>query len=230
MPAWGEFTGLNRGYVLELYEKFRQDPSSVDEATRALFEQWTPPPQEVADPTPVSGDSLHKAVGAVNLAQSIRRYGHLAAQLDPLGLRKPLGDPSLLPETHGVTDDDLRRLPAILITSPLCRHVVVHVRRRRGAPARLLLDDRLRLRARVRAGGAALAAQRGGVRPVPRAGGSDRSARAARSADAGRSVRAVPASLVPGQDAVLDRRARHAGADPRRGRSARPRKPASATS
>ncbi len=121
MPAWGEFTGLNRGYVLELYEKFRQDPSSVDEATRAAFEQWTPPPQEVADPTPVSGDSLHKAVGAINLAQSIRRYGHLAATLDPLGLRKPLGDPSLLPETHGVTDDDLRRLPASLINSPLSR-------------------------------------------------------------------------------------------------------------
>ena len=48
------------------------------------------------------------AVGAVNLAQSIRRYGHLAAQLDPLGSR-PVGDPSLLPETHGVTDEDLRR-------------------------------------------------------------------------------------------------------------------------
>jgi 2-oxoglutarate dehydrogenase E1 component len=119
MPAWGEFTGLNRGYVLELYEKFRQDPSSVDEATRAQFEQWTPPPHEVGEPTPVSGDSLHKAVGALNLAQSIRRYGHLAARLDPVGLRKPLGDPSLLPETHGVTDEDLRRLPSSLINSPL---------------------------------------------------------------------------------------------------------------
>ena len=30
MSGWQEFTGLNRGYVLELYEKYRRDPSSVD--------------------------------------------------------------------------------------------------------------------------------------------------------------------------------------------------------
>ncbi len=119
MPAWGEFTGLNRGYVLELYERFRQDPASVDQTTRAMFEEWTPPASDVDAPDPVSGPALHKAVGAVNLALSIRRYGHLAARLDPLGLRTPLGDPSLLPETHGITDEDLRSLPASLSNSPL---------------------------------------------------------------------------------------------------------------
>src|SRR5215203_7231879 len=106
MPAWADFTGLNRGYVLEQYDKYRRDPSSVDEATRELFQQWTPPASDV-DEAPASGASLHKAVGAVNLAQSIRRYGHLAATLDPLGSR-PLGDPSLIAETHGVTSEDLR--------------------------------------------------------------------------------------------------------------------------
>jgi 2-oxoglutarate dehydrogenase E1 component len=95
MPAWGEFAGLNRGYVLEQYEKYRRDPASVDAATRELFQQWTPPSADIDEAAPISGESLHKAVGAVNLAQSIRRYGHLAARLDPLGLRKPLGDPSL---------------------------------------------------------------------------------------------------------------------------------------
>src|SRR5918993_3738775 len=114
MPAWGEFAGLNRGYILELYEKFRQDPSLVDDATRAIFEQWTPPPEEVEERGPVSGESLHKAVRAVSLAQSIRRYGHLAANLDPLGIRVPQGDPSLRPETHGITVEDLRQLPATL--------------------------------------------------------------------------------------------------------------------
>jgi 2-oxoglutarate dehydrogenase E1 component len=122
MPAWGDFSGLNRGYVLELYERFRKDPSSVDATTRALFEQWTPPAEDAEEAGPVSGESLHKAVGAVALAQSIRRYGHLAAKLDPLGIRNPPGDPSLLPETHGITDDDLRKLPASLIDSPLCQN------------------------------------------------------------------------------------------------------------
>ena len=40
MAGWQEFTGLNRGYVLELYEKYRRDASSVDAESRALFEAW----------------------------------------------------------------------------------------------------------------------------------------------------------------------------------------------
>jgi 2-oxoglutarate dehydrogenase E1 component len=117
MAGWQEFTGLNRGYVLELYDKYRQDPNSVDPETRALFDQWTPP----GDSVPVAaGLPYDKIVGAANLAQAIRRYGHLAAHLDPLAMRQPIGDPSLRPETHGVTEDDLRALPAGLLPSPVC--------------------------------------------------------------------------------------------------------------
>ena len=128
MGTWEEFSGLNRGYVLELYEKYRQEPASVDVETRALFERWTPPADETVE---IAGDiPVLKAVGAVNLAQSIRRYGHLAAKLDPLGSPPP-GDPSLLPETHGITAADLRALPSSLIWSALAEdasnaHDVVH--------------------------------------------------------------------------------------------------------
>ena len=113
---WQEFSGLNRGYVLELYEKYRRDPSSVDADTRAIFEQWTPPAEA---PVVHDGIAYARIVGAARLAQSIRRYGHLAARLDPLGLRAPVGDPSLLGETHNVTDEDLRNLPPDLVSSPL---------------------------------------------------------------------------------------------------------------
>src|ERR1041384_7976806 len=98
MAGWEGFTGVNRGYVLELYERFRKDPASVDPESRAIFERWTPPVDDEDAPGAESGVSVRRAVGGVNLAQSIRRYGHLAAQLDPLG-SKPPGDPSLLPET-----------------------------------------------------------------------------------------------------------------------------------
>jgi 2-oxoglutarate dehydrogenase E1 component len=118
MGPWEGFSGINRGYVLELYERFRKDPASVDPASRAMFEQWTPPPDASAPAATADGVPLRVAVNAVHLAQSIRRYGHLAAQLDPLGGRPP-GDPSLLAETHGVTDADLRQLPATLVTSAL---------------------------------------------------------------------------------------------------------------
>src|SRR3954462_344197 len=115
MAGWQEFAGLNRGYVLELYEKYRNDPASVDAETRAVFEQWTPPAESAAVP---DGLAYHKIVGAGRLAQSIRRYGHLAAKLDPLGLRPPIGDPSLLPDTYEVTEEDLRRLPPTLVSAP----------------------------------------------------------------------------------------------------------------
>jgi 2-oxoglutarate dehydrogenase E1 component len=134
MNEWKEFGGVNAGYVAELYEKFRKDPASVDSATRALFEQWGPPedsttprdaPQEAqsgreARIAAESEFSVAKIVGAVNLAESIRKFGNLDARLDPLG-SPPHGDPSLVPESHGVTEDDLRRLPADVITGPIAQ-------------------------------------------------------------------------------------------------------------
>ena len=105
-----EFTGVNAGYVLELYERYRQNPDSVDAETRKAFESWTPPAQPAgAQPQATAGPvDIQKIVGAANLADCIRRYGHLAAQLDPLG-SAPIGDPSLSAAAHGITDDDLRR-------------------------------------------------------------------------------------------------------------------------
>jgi 2-oxoglutarate dehydrogenase E1 component len=117
MSGWRDFQGINRGYLAELYERFRRDPGSVDPETRAMFERMGPPDSETAAAAVPSSVNYDVIVGAVNFAQSIRRYGHLAAQLDPLGTR-PLGDPSLDPATHGVSDEDLRQLPASLIKGP----------------------------------------------------------------------------------------------------------------
>ncbi len=164
MNPWRDFQGVNEGYALELYERYRQDPNSVDAATRAFFEQCTPPAEETAVidrrysegtavPPPWAGrdcrysegtavidrryrdetafrerryrggvpapqDPIDKIVGAVKLAESIRKFGHLDAQIDPLGSPPP-GDPSLRPEFHGVTEEDLRQLPANLIVGPI---------------------------------------------------------------------------------------------------------------
>ena len=115
----GQFSGVNAGYVLELYEKYRRNPESVDPATREAFAAWTPTdtPAAATVASPAAGAALHVIVGAANLADSIRRYGHLAAHIDPLGSTPP-GDPSLSPRAHGITDDDLRSLPASLVGGP----------------------------------------------------------------------------------------------------------------
>ena len=105
--------GVNLGYVAELYERYRQDPESVDPSTRAVFETWRP--ADTDEPaTATTFRDLLVVVGIANLAECIRRYGHLAAKIDPLGSQPP-GDPSLSPEAHGITDQDLRRLPASLV-------------------------------------------------------------------------------------------------------------------
>jgi 2-oxoglutarate dehydrogenase E1 component len=107
-----QFTGINAGYVLELYERYQADPLSVDPATRQLFETWQP-----SEPVPVPagpGVDVRAVVGATNLASCLRRFGHLGASLDPLGT-PPQGDPTLSLAFHGITDDDLRALPASLV-------------------------------------------------------------------------------------------------------------------
>jgi 2-oxoglutarate dehydrogenase E1 component len=109
-----QFTGVNAGYVLELYERYRRNPEAVDTATRKVFESWVPVDAAAAGTRPSAPANIHVIVGAANLADSIRRYGHLAARLDPLG-STPIGDPTLSPRAHGITEDDLRALPAALV-------------------------------------------------------------------------------------------------------------------
>src|ERR1041385_5502197 len=59
-----EFTGVNAGYVLELYERYRQNPDSVDAATRKAFESWTPPAETAGtQPQVISGVSVREGYG-----------------------------------------------------------------------------------------------------------------------------------------------------------------------
>jgi 2-oxoglutarate dehydrogenase E1 component len=122
MSQWSEFGGINEAYVLDLYERYRTDPASVDPATRAAFERSGPPFAPAATAAgaarALGPADLRKIVGTVNLAESIRKYGHLGAQIDPLGT-PPWGDPSLAPEAHGISESDLRELPASLIAGPV---------------------------------------------------------------------------------------------------------------
>ncbi|HVK04984.1 MAG TPA: 2-oxoglutarate dehydrogenase E1 component [Armatimonadaceae bacterium] len=132
-----EFHGPNAGYALELYDRYLQDPQSVDAETRAVFESGIVPPSApppppafgakvapvpapataAADAGPPSDVVLNKAVAAARLARIIRELGHLNARLDPLGSDPP-GDPSLELATHNLTVADLEALPASVIGGP----------------------------------------------------------------------------------------------------------------
>ncbi len=121
MNPWEQFSGANAGYVEELYERYLRDPQSLDEATRRAFAEWPAPPAAgaaLAADGPAKSVDLSAGIAAFNLAESIRRFGHLAARLDPLGFTDPVGDPSLLPESHGLTRDGLQHLPASIVAGP----------------------------------------------------------------------------------------------------------------
>lgn len=115
-----EFHGPNEGYVLELYEQYLQSPDSVDPHTRQFFQHWSPPASNGAGENHAVAEAIatgidqQKIVGAVSYAQAIRQFGHLAANLDPLGYGSP-GDPELTMEAHGLTEDDLRQMPASIV-------------------------------------------------------------------------------------------------------------------
>src|SRR5260370_25073685 len=126
MTTWDDFYGPNAGYAVELYERYKRDPRSVDEATRTFFERVAPPNGAAVDGTsarpaaqepsarPLETDQVAKIVGAARLARGIREYGHLAAQIDPLGTPVP-GDPMLDAATHRLSDADLAALPASIV-------------------------------------------------------------------------------------------------------------------
>lgn len=124
-----DFTGLNAAYVLELYDRYRENPDSLDAQTRAFFADWSPSILEDGFAAHLTSGTataqelataidLQKAMAVANYANAIRQYGHLDAHLDPLGAT-PSGDPELLPAMHGLREDDLRQLPSSLVGGPV---------------------------------------------------------------------------------------------------------------
>jgi 2-oxoglutarate dehydrogenase E1 component len=108
-------TAFNDGYVAEMFEAYRADPTSVDESWRQFFRLAAQFGSEaVAGGAAAAGadpDLPRLAAGAASLAQNIRIFGHLAVPIDPLGT-SPLGAAELTPEYHKISAADLARVPA----------------------------------------------------------------------------------------------------------------------
>ena len=167
----------------------------MDAESRAVFATWTPPAEADSTAPPVRhrrSAALHLAVGAVEPGpvdpplRAPRRQTR-SARLGPA--RRPVADR----RAHGVTDDDLRALPADVCRRPGRRGRGQRLRRDRSAAAVycsttgfdyahvFVPEEREWLRSAVESG------------RFRAAGRSDRPRGAARSAHAGRSVRALPA-------------------------------------
>ena len=126
-----QLSGANAAFVEQLYESYLADPSKVSDIWRGYFDSLqSDGPRDVAHApilewiaqagreqgkfaatnAPCSdAHSVDQAKqGAVlKLINAYRTRGHLAANLDPLGLTPPEGVPDLSLEFHGLSNSDL---------------------------------------------------------------------------------------------------------------------------
>ena len=125
--------GSNAGFIADLYQRYLDDPASVDSSWQSLFAElrddravvdaemrgasWTPRPRPAnganGHAAAVSAEQLRSAtidsIRALMLIRAYRIRGHLAASLDPLGLEKREPHPELEPERYGFTASDWDR-------------------------------------------------------------------------------------------------------------------------
>ena len=234
MNPWDQFTGANAGYVSSCSSATSAIPRRWTRRRARAFATWTPADRRDAGQATGAAparrrDRQQAAIAAFTLAESIRRFGHLAARST---------------RSASTTRSAIRRCTRSARPDHRRAQGAAGVARRRPGGGRR--GQRLRgHRAAARrstarppastsrtsscpksASGCAQAVE---VAAVPAADRSDRRPRAARPHHAGRGLRALPAPHVPGQDALLDRRPRHAGADPRRDHLRRGRQRRAAT-
>jgi len=111
------FHGPNAGYVLDLFERYQRDPSSVDAVWQQFFQEFADDDQPSRDPSQDGASaipSIEAILSAHRLAQAIRARGHTASKLDPLGF-DPEPDAALRPEAYGITEADLEKLPSAVV-------------------------------------------------------------------------------------------------------------------
>ncbi|MEU6423671.1 multifunctional oxoglutarate decarboxylase/oxoglutarate dehydrogenase thiamine pyrophosphate-binding subunit/dihydrolipoyllysine-residue succinyltransferase subunit [Streptomyces spiralis] len=106
--------GLNEWLVDEQYERYLNDPGSVDQTWRDFFSSGTPVSarRERSDSTTVGDSANEAAVKAVRVAALVHAYrvrGHLVADTDPLTTEPVVARPELDIAAFQLGDDDLDR-------------------------------------------------------------------------------------------------------------------------
>ncbi|MCE7793249.1 2-oxoglutarate dehydrogenase E1 component [Salipaludibacillus sp. CUR1] len=120
--GWSQFYGPNLGYMLEKYEDFQDDPALVEEELQSFFRKWGGYKEEVEPATPVQNKDLKEtstntyftAIRAMKLAESIRRNGHLMADIIPVNLKEKSNIFNY--EEFGLTDEEIRQVPPELLS------------------------------------------------------------------------------------------------------------------
>ena len=112
---WKSFSGPNLGYVVEMYDLYTQTPDAVDPELVALFQQYGSPLNTgettgQLNSAQVEPSKFGKVLSAIQLADAIRVYGHLSADIYPLN-DQPKDVQRLEFSYYGLTESDLLEVP-----------------------------------------------------------------------------------------------------------------------
>ncbi|UOQ46521.1 2-oxoglutarate dehydrogenase E1 component [Halobacillus salinarum] len=107
------------GYIEEQYEKYQNDPSSVDPSLKEVFDKQGAPDWMKSEETvqtngaaaPSSAD-ISKVTSTMKLVEAIRRNGHLQANIYAVGSDERPKTKLLDPDYYGLSDEDLKQIPA----------------------------------------------------------------------------------------------------------------------
>ncbi|HWV57266.1 MAG TPA: thiamine pyrophosphate-dependent enzyme, partial [Longimicrobiales bacterium] len=114
------FDSYNAGYVQQLFDQFLQNPGSISEHWRRIFESGLVAESgllgapAVAENGAASVTQLRAAMAAAALFDAHRLNGHWAAHLDPLGTPPP-GHPMLEPSFYETSLEELASMPSSLL-------------------------------------------------------------------------------------------------------------------
>lgn len=127
VAAWRPFSGVNAGYLMELYERYRSDPLSVDEKTRTFFQAMAragalpPALDEPEGPAPSSGrpsPAVLRQMGQLwKWIDDLRQRGHRAVPTDPLAPAESREIFDLA--RYGLSAEEMDRVPAEALGEPL---------------------------------------------------------------------------------------------------------------
>ncbi|WP_040286419.1 2-oxoglutarate dehydrogenase E1 component [Sporosarcina koreensis] len=117
---YAAFSGPNLGYVMEMYERYKNDPESVDAELADFFRRNGAPAaagSQSGSPSPErtegSPADFGKVLSAYRLMDAIRAYGHLAADIYPLNDR-PKDATRMELSSYDLSERDLEEMPASL--------------------------------------------------------------------------------------------------------------------
>lgn len=93
--------GANSAFIEELFEKYKQDPQSVDASWQKFFEGYEFAAQGAGSGDSISAEEARNNSKVEALINAYRRLGHLQAHLNPLAPKPGIAE-SMMPEAHGL--------------------------------------------------------------------------------------------------------------------------------